>query len=82
MKQVSIFLNPDVAKAYMQATAEDRKKVNAIVNRWLKNIFFRKKTPKEKLFETMDELSIEAKEKGLNPEILEQILQEINDFYH
>ena len=79
MKQVSISLNPEVAKAYLQATAEDRQKVNSIVNRWLKNIFLRKKEPKEKLFETIDELGIEAQTKGLTPEILEQILHEINE---
>ena len=78
MKQVSISLNPEIASAYMQATAEERRKVNYIVNSWLKNIFYRKKDSKQKLFETMDEIGREAQANGLTPEILEQILQEIN----
>lgn len=78
MKQVSISLNPDVARAYQQTTIEYRQKVNYIVNSWLKNIFYRKKDSKEKLFETMDEIGREAQANGLTPEILEQIIQEIN----
>lgn len=78
MTQVSISLNPEVARAYKQATVKERQKVNYIVNSWLKNIFYRKKDPKEKLFETMAEAGREAQANGLTPEILEQILLEIN----
>ncbi len=77
MKQVSISLNPEVAKAYQQATIEERQKVNYIINSWLKNIFYREKDNKQKLFETMDQIGKIAEANGLTPEILNEILNEI-----
>jgi hypothetical protein len=79
MKQVSISLKPEIAKAYLQASEEDRRKVNDIVNRWLKNIFFRKKESREKLFEVMNDIGMEAKASQLTPEILDRILSEIKE---
>jgi len=79
MKQAAISLDSDIASAYLKATAEERKKVNYIVNSWLKNIFYRKKEPKQKLFETMDQIGKVAQANGLTPEILQEILQDIKN---
>ncbi|PIX35873.1 MAG: hypothetical protein COZ59_04105 [Bacteroidetes bacterium CG_4_8_14_3_um_filter_31_14] len=78
MRQATISLNSEIASVYLKATPEYRKKVDYMVNRWLKNIFYRRKDSKEKLFETMNEIGREAQANGLTPEILEQILLEIN----
>lgn len=77
MKQVSISLNPEIASAYLKTTSMERKKVDYIVNSWLKNVFSRKKDRKQKLFKTMNEIGREAHAKGLTAEILEQMLVEI-----
>ncbi|MFA4852257.1 MAG: hypothetical protein WC868_05735 [Bacteroidales bacterium] len=82
MKQVSISLNPEIARAYQQATDEERQKVNYIVNSWLKNIFYRKKDSKQKLFETMDQIGRIAEANGLTPEILNEILNQIEHEKH
>lgn len=79
MKQSVISLKPEVAQAYMEATEDDRKKVNEMINRWLKNILFRRKDPRERLIETMDDIGTEAKQNGLNSDILDQILGEIEN---
>ena len=77
MKHASINLDKEVANAYLEAPSDQRKKLDHIVNSWLKNIFYRKNDAKKKLFETMDEIGRMAKANGLTPEILEEILQEI-----
>ncbi|MBW8050034.1 MAG: hypothetical protein FVQ77_06785 [Cytophagales bacterium] len=77
MKQAYIALDTDVSNAYLGAPRNQQKKLDYIVNSWLKNIFYRKKDPKQKLFDTMEETGREAQANGLTPEILEQILREI-----
>ena len=82
MKQVTISLDPEVAKAYRKATVKERQKVNYIVNSWLKNIFYRKKDSKQKLFETMDQIGKIAEANGLTVDILNEILNEIEHEKH
>ena len=77
MKQAYITLDTKVANAYLGAPSKERKKLDYIVNSWLKNIFYGKKDPKQKLFDTMSEAGKEAQANGLTPEILEQLLGEI-----
>lgn len=78
MKEVTIALNDDIATLYLKASREKRKKAESYINRRLKDFFKPQKESIDELFKTMDEISAEAKKNGLTPEILEQILQEIN----
>lgn len=77
MKQASIILDKEIAGAYLGAPGSQRKKLDYIINSWLKNIFSRDKDPKQQLFKTMEEMAAQAKANGLTPEILDQILLEI-----
>ena len=74
MKQVSITLEPDVAFVYSKAKPGIKKKANYLVNLWLKDLFKSKKRRREELFDAMEAASRIAKNNGLTPEILEQIL--------
>ncbi len=76
MKEVSISLNPEIANAYLSATAEERKKVDYIVNSWLKTIFIKKAAAREELFEIMQTAGKIAQSNGLTPEKLLEILNE------
>jgi hypothetical protein len=76
MKQVSISLNPEIASAYENATVEERKKVDYIVNSWLKSIFIKKADAREELLEIMQTAGKIAQANGLTPEKLLEILNE------
>ena len=76
MKQVSISLNPEIASAYENATVEERKKVDYIVNSWLKSIFVKKVDAREELLEIMQTAGKIAQANGLTPEKLLEILNE------
>ncbi|TVR76650.1 MAG: hypothetical protein EA412_13160 [Chitinophagaceae bacterium] len=79
MKQSAIKLNDKVAKAYENTPPKERKKLDDIVNRWLSNIFSRSTDPVKKLFNTMEEIGVEANEKGITPQALDEILEEIKE---
>jgi len=76
MKQVTISLDPEIASAYQKASAEERKKVDFIVNSWLKNIFVKKADARKELLEIMQTAGKIAQANGLTPEILQDILNE------
>ncbi len=76
MKQVSIPLAPKVASAYAKARPEEQKKVDYLVNLWLKNIFSGRRNINDKLFDTMEQIGKIAAANGLTPEILQDILNE------
>ena len=76
MKQVAIFLAPDIASVFLKAKPQERKNAEALVNIWLKDLFMSKAKAKKELFKTMDRISAIAKTNGLTPEILERILNE------
>ena len=76
MKQVSIPLEPKVAFAYSKASPELQEKARYLVNHWLKDIFSTKKRARKELFEIMDITGKIAAERGLTPEILEELLKD------
>ena len=76
MKQVSINLDPEIASAYQKATVEERKKVDYIVNSFLKNIFKKKADARKELFELMQTAGRIAQANGLTPEKLDEIINE------
>ena len=72
MVKIAIPFDDSVAKSYQSAGSETKKKMNLLINVWIKNLSSRNKT--NTLFKTMDEASKEAKKNGLSEKILEDIL--------
>jgi hypothetical protein len=68
--QITLTVDPDVAAAYRAATDEEREKLALIINLQLRNVTLRRSS----LERTADEISRKAQERGLTPEILEEIL--------
>ena len=69
---ITIHVNSEVAQAYLTASAEDRRKMDFIVNFHLAD-YLRLNEPLEKFIEDM---SREAQSRGLTPEILASLLND------
>jgi hypothetical protein len=69
---ISIPLDPQTAQAYNAADAEEKRKIQALVGIWVREL-----TAKDarSLEEIMDEVGQKAQERGLTPEILDSILK-------
>lgn len=69
---ISIPLDPQTAQANGAARAEEKLKIQALVNLWL-----RKLTAREipALLQVLDEAGRKAQERGLTPEILDSLLK-------
>ena len=70
--QITVSVDPDVASAYRSASAEDRRKLDLLVNLRLRDAT-RSDTS---LREIMREISRNAQQRGLTPEMLQSILNE------
>lgn len=70
---ITLEVDADAATAFRSASVEERKKFVAFVSFLMKEFG---KGPSPSLQETMDEISRNARAKGLTPEILNSILQE------
>ena len=70
--EITIHVNPEVAKAYWDASQEDRRKMELLVNFQLTEFL---RSP-ESLEEVMDEMSREAQHRGLTPALLDSILHD------
>ncbi len=70
--QITVSVDPDVASAYRSASDEDRRKLDLLVNLQLRDAT-RSKTS---LKDIMLEISRNAQQRGLTPEILQSILDE------
>lgn len=69
---ITIHVAPEVAKAYQSALDGDQKKIDAILSLRLKELTNNKRS----LEEVMRDISQKAQERGLTPEILEDLLSE------
>ena len=69
---ITIPLDPEAAKIYKAAPAEDKKKMQALVSLWLRDLAIREPST---LSETMNDLSRKAQARGLTPEVLESLLK-------
>ena len=67
---ISIKVDSDVARVYQKASGEQKKKMEILVNLWLKEFASDKKTLKQ----IMDEVSNKAKAKGATPQKLSSAL--------
>jgi len=67
---ITIKVDSELARAYRRASAQDRQKMEILINLWLKEVA----ADKAPLQQVMDEVSRKAKAKGLTLEILDSAL--------
>ena len=70
---ISIEVDADAAKAYTAASEEQRRKLRLLLNLGLREIA---SNPPKSLSQVMNEMGLEAKARGLTPEILEKMLHD------
>jgi hypothetical protein len=70
---ITIPVDDDTARAYAEASEQDKKKMELLVRLQLKDYISK---PQRSLNEIMDDISREAAARGLTPEILESILKD------
>ena len=71
-KSITISVNADAARVYESASADQRRKMDALLSLRLSEVA-REARPLE---EVMREISRKARDRGLTPEILESLLDE------
>ena len=69
---ISIEVNEDAARAFSKAPAEERRKLQFLLDLRLRELT---SAPARSLREIMDDIGAEAEAKGLTPDILESRLQ-------
>ena len=72
VSQITVSVDSDVAALYRSATESDRRKFDLLVNLRLRDATGSQRS----LQEIMSEISRNAQERGLNPGILQSILDE------
>lgn len=68
--EITIRVDPEAANAYLAASEEDRRKLDLLLSLRLQDVT----QPGESLEQIMREISRDAQDRGLTPEILESIL--------
>jgi hypothetical protein len=71
MSPITIQVAPELAQAFTSASPEQQQKIQDLLSQWLKQAL-----DVSQLQATMNQLSQEAQAAGLNPEILESILND------
>lgn len=71
-KTIRVRVSAAAARAYERASEEERRKLDALVDLKLTEAT----SPRRSLEEVMSEMSRQARERGLTPEILDEILRE------
>jgi len=69
---ITIPLDPETARAYESATPEERRKMQALLSLWLRELAAGEYRSLE---EVLDEVGQKAKSSGLTPEILDSLLK-------
>ena len=70
--QITVSVDSDVANAYRMASEDDRRKLDLIINLRLRDAT----RSKSSLKDVMREISQNAQQRGLTPEILKSMLDE------
>jgi hypothetical protein len=70
---IQVTLDPVTAEAYQTATPEEQQKIQALVRLFLRE--FTTSSP-QALRDLMDDIGSKAVERGLTPDILEQLLND------
>ena len=71
MENITIQVDPEIAKAYREAEPEKQQKIQIFLN-----IMLQKAVSQKPLLDIMEEASQQAIAKGMTPEILESILND------
>ncbi|HTW22579.1 MAG TPA: hypothetical protein VMD78_03215 [Candidatus Baltobacteraceae bacterium] len=69
---ITIPLDPETARAYDSATPEEKRKMQALLSLWLRELAAHEGPS---LQEVLDEVGRKAKARGLTPEILDSLLK-------
>jgi hypothetical protein len=70
--RITIPLDPETAKAYRGAPRAEKKKIQALVSLWLRDLAAEKPVT---LRHILDEVSEKALDRGLTPKILDALLK-------
>jgi hypothetical protein len=70
---IALEVDADTARAFAEASAEDRRKLQLLLGLRLRELTTR---PARPLKEVMDEIGRHAEARGLTPEILESLLRD------
>lgn len=70
--KITVPLDPEAARAYDAAPTEDKKKLQALLSLWLRDLMTAEPAT---LREIMDDVSRRARARGLTPEALESLLK-------
>ena len=73
LDEITIQIDSEAAKAYKSASPDEKKKIQFLISAWLKEVTSKDKSSLKQL---MNEISENARARGLTPEILETILSE------
>lgn len=68
---ITIPLDPQTARAYDSASAEEKRKIQALLSLWLRELA----SGGPSLQQVLDEVGNRAKARGLTPEILDSLLK-------
>jgi hypothetical protein len=72
MSLIQMQLDDDAVRIYQKASQTDKKKLNLLLSMWLREYG----APETSLADVMDEISDNARSRGLTPEILESLLDD------
>ena len=71
-EQITVSVDPNVARAYRAASDSERRKFDLLVNLRLREAI----SPRKSLIDVVEEIGRNAERRGLTPEILQSILDE------
>jgi len=71
-RTITIPVDPETAQAYNSATPEERRKMQALLSLWLREVAI---NGSPSLQTVLDDVGRKARARGLTPEILESILK-------
>jgi hypothetical protein len=69
---ITIPLDPQTARAYDSAAPEEKRKIQALLSLWLRELAVGEYAS---LQQVLDEVGRKAKERGLTPEVLDSLLK-------
>jgi hypothetical protein len=69
---ITIPLDPQTAQAYNSASAEEKRKMQALLGLWLRELA---RSEERSLQQILDEAGSKAQARGLTPEMLESLLK-------
>jgi hypothetical protein len=69
---ITIPLDPQTAKAYDSADADQKRKIQTLLSLWLRELTFGENPPLEQI---LDEVGQKARARGLTPELLDSLLR-------